>query len=33
MLLSLSENVVVRCCSSIDRCDVEGHLLSVVVTE
>ena len=25
--------VVVRCCTSVDRCDVEGQLVSVVVTE
>ena len=33
MLLSLSVCVVVRCCTSVDRCDVEGQLVSVVVTE
>ena len=25
--------VVVRCCSSIDRCDIKGQLVSFVVTE
>ena len=33
MLLSLSVHVVVRCCTCVDRCDVEGQLVSVVVTE
>ena len=33
MLLSLSVYVVVGCCTSVDRCDVKGQLVSVVVTE
>ena len=33
MVLSLSVYVVVRCCTSVDRCDMEGQLVSGVVTE
>ena len=32
MVLSLSVYVVVGCCTSVDRCDMEGQLVSGVVS-
>ena len=31
MVLSVGVYVVVRCCTSVDRCDMEGQLVSGVV--